>query len=185
MNFTPLKDAISGLIVALTPVGDDNDPLPKHGPPLTANNASIALFGHHDKPTIDDLRYWLARFAGERSADDTAALHHRMGWDSIKRIWRPDMEYEPSFDGDISYIRCALLFGLSPQDAWTVGDDGEPTSHYDIDEIRSRWLLYHAESESYVLCNSLEEAAAHFGGPEDLMDTTGHPDHEQQYMERG
>ena len=180
-----LKLALTAALAARGAPGRDIVPLPIHSPPLRADQAEKALFGHHNRPNIETFRYWLKRFAADRPFDQTAALHDRFGWDVVRGVWKPDFDYRDGFEDMVAYTRAAVYYGLNPQDAWTVDRKGEPTCYTnDIDAIRGRWLMYHDESESYLLIDSRDQYQALLNGDIDAQhcrDVTGVQEHEERW----
>lgn len=87
--------------------------------------------------TLDDCKAILRRVHDERGMEDSVALLQRFGIAhmGLDKLWIG------MYQGFFDYARHCLYYGISPMYAWT-GPMDIPQ------EVRDRWLLWHAESES-------------------------------------
>lgn len=167
---------------------------------LNASQASDALFGHHYKQpgmaTADDCMYWSRRVAKALGQEAYEALLGRNG--ITQRPLTIDMLKTGLWAGwwqpFVDYAKTAVYFGLDPQWAWDVRVDESGTyrsvrpylpeqiTRKPVEELRTRWLLYHDGSDSLFIAESWRTAKDCLErSGEDIADVTGIEFYEQLF----
>lgn len=171
---------------------------------LNAAEAADALNGHHYKQpgmaTPEDCMHWAKQVAKHLGQEAYESLLSRNGMverpltlEHLKNgLWAG---YWQRF---VDYAKTAVYFGLSPQWAWDVNvsefAEGkyyqpfirEQITRKPVEELRGRWLLYHAESESLFTVESWQRAIdCSEGSGEEINDVTGVETWEQRFAAEG
>jgi hypothetical protein len=142
---------------------------------LSAGEAAEALLGQFspDKVTYTykDALYWSHAVHEERGRGEHRTLLERFGLSEIKALGS-DM-----YRDFIEYCQCIVWYGIAPHHGWT-GKTDVP------EDLRDRWLFWHAESDDYFVVNSYDEAKKYFEfeGLEQVVDVAGIPMHEEAYL---
>lgn len=142
-------------------------------PQLTAHEAQNILHGHLLKgigyATQADCTKVLAELTHKLGRADAKAALDRFGCKDINDL---HMGLNNKF---VAYVRMAIDFGLSPQDPWNV-EDHNP-------KLRTRWLMFHGNSDSLFECNSYDEFINSLT-TEDCDDVSGIQSFEQLFKEQ-
>lgn len=171
---------------------------------LNAAEAADALFGvHYKQPgmaTPEDCIHWSKRVAKALGQEAYEALLDRNGLK--ERPLTVDMLKTGMWAGYwqrfVEYAKTAVYFGLNPQWAWDFNthEEGDrkyfspfipdPITRKPVEELRTRWLLYHAESDCLFLAESWQTAydCMERSG-EDIADVTGVERFEQLFEAQG
>lgn len=153
---------------------------------LSAAQAQDALLGWVYKqpgmPQADDCVYWAKRVGKELGQEAIATLMGRHGLqglpptlDTFKSAWAG------SWGRFVRYAAAAVYFGLDPAWAWDVRDDvdwlqpyiPEQITRKPIEELRTRWLLSHPESDSLFTVDSWGAAERVLESGDGVDDVTG------------
>lgn len=178
---------------------DTSTPQPKQ---LSAAEAQDALNGWvYKQPgmaTAEDCVAWAKRVGKAHKHEGLIALMQRFGIPGMGvtiETFKNDL-WIGQWQAFVDYAMTSVYYGLDPRDPWTVkvyeakGDtlryltpyvpDG--ISHDAIESFRTRWLLYHAESDCLFTVDSrssAEKVMEHSG--EDILDVTGIESREAEF----
>lgn len=160
----------------------------RKGEGLPAHLAGDALFGQFAPPRFSksQLSEFLRGIWENQGDQAYQAALQRAGVTTLVSPEKAVGILHPSQVNNVGeYWRVAYQFGIDPQLAWDVGIDGEPYSdQIEVDEHRTRWLLWNPESGEYFVITTFDEAVHILTGEgaEYCSDVTGMQAHEEQWQ---